>query len=65
MKYCILSSLLCISWWVGAQLPGYGNHGWKEHISTMASMEDELYGNARASTDIFRIYQPKAGFSQS
>ncbi|MFN8318768.1 MAG: tetratricopeptide repeat protein [Saprospiraceae bacterium] len=47
MKYCILSSLLCISWWVGAQLPGYGNHGWKEHISTMASMEDELYGNAR------------------
>lgn len=47
MKYCILSFLLGICWGLTAQLPAYDNHGWKEHLSVMASMENELYGNAR------------------
>ena len=47
MKYCILSILLCTYWWVNAQLPGYGQHGWSEHIATACSIEEEIYGNPR------------------
>lgn len=47
MKYCILSILLCSYLWVNAQLPGYGNQGWGEHIAITTSLEDELYGNPR------------------
>ncbi|MBK7220971.1 MAG: hypothetical protein IPH94_06425 [Saprospiraceae bacterium] len=47
MKYCILSILLCTYWWVNAQLPGYGQQGWSEHIATASSIEEEIYGNPR------------------
>ncbi len=47
MKYCILSILLCTFCWLNAQLPGYGQEGWSEHIASTSSIEDELYGNPR------------------
>ena len=62
MKYCILSILLCTNWWVNAQLPGYGQQGWSEHIATTASIEEEIYGNPKLQLFRQELLFQKPGF---
>lgn len=65
MKYCILSVLVCWVFTSYAQLPGYGQHGWKEYISTMSSIEDEVYGHTRVQQYMFELAANRPVFPDS